>query len=101
MSRVGRLVYLLWGNVSFWQEALAENSLLRRCSLLDAALSTAAGTVGRPSPTLALSTPPRVRPRRSDPEDAHEERLRRPLAPRLGLVPQLAMAATELSLKQA
>ena len=30
MSRVGRLVYLLWGNVSFWQEALAEK-LGARC----------------------------------------------------------------------
>ncbi len=36
MSRVGEtggLVYLLWGNVSFWQEALAEK-LGARCSTL-------------------------------------------------------------------
>ena len=30
MSRVGRLGYLLWGNGSFWQEALAEK-LGARC----------------------------------------------------------------------
>ncbi len=68
MSRVGEtggLVYLLWGNVSFWQEALAEKLGARCSTLLDAALSTAAGTVGRPSPTLALSTPPPAPPRAS------------------------------------